>query len=77
MVTERTFKSSVGQSTDRAREKQLAENPELKFYLQVLERMRRTHKDVVSVAAVQEIQKNYKKYLATGSDAGAGLFGDL
>ena len=33
----------------------LMENPEIKFYLNVLERMRKTHKDVVSIDAVKAI----------------------
>ena len=43
----------------------LRQNPELQFYLKVLERMRINHKDVVSVEAVKRIGRNYKKYLAT------------
>ena len=43
----------------------MSKNPELQFYFKVLERMRINHKDVVSVEAVKEIGRNYKKYLAT------------
>ena len=39
--------------------------------------MRINHKDVVSVEAVKNIGKNYKKYLATQKDAGKGFFKDL
>ena len=57
--------------------KRIKQNPELQFYLKVLERMRINHKDVVSVDAVKKIGKNYKKYIATQKDAGKGLFKDL
>lgn len=45
--------------------------------MSVLEHIRRTHKDVVSKDAVKKIQQNYKKYIASGSANGKGLFGDI
>ena len=55
----------------------MRQDPELQFYLKVLERMRINHKDVVSVEAVKKIGRNYKKYMATYDKTGKGLFGDL
>ena len=39
--------------------------------------MRRIHQDVVSVDAVKEVRKNYKKYLAESEPSKAGLFSEL
>lgn len=43
---------------------EIKEDPELKFFMKVLERMKKTHKDVVSWESLNEIRGSYTRYLA-------------
>lgn len=42
-------------------------NPELNFFIEVLERIKNSHKDVINDDALRKNHRNYRKYLGDQS----------